>query len=277
MSVAWLRGGFVAAAAIILSWQLFFPPIVGQADQGDFTRMIGRFGYGAVDKSAEYAFLARKYVPDPNARLRVYEQVSSEYIFVGAAVLFNRVFSRDGSLDITIIGLVHMLAFLYAFYRLLLATGPLRAAPLIWILALLALTDVGYVAYWNSFYAEPASCIFFLLLLAESIAICRTQDVSNAQAIRWTLWAVLFVHGEAAECSARSPAGAVRVPAPCLDQIGSRGQHCDRKLARDLSGRRVHHHNQSGGRTCGRALTIKSSWRSSRNRRLRRRTHRLWA
>jgi hypothetical protein len=193
MSVAWLRAGFIAAAAVILSWQLFVRPIVGLADQGDFTRMIGRFGYGAVDKSAEYAFLARRYVPDPNARLRVYEQVSSEYIFVGAAVLLNKVVSKDGSLDITIIGFVHMLAFLYAFYRLLLATGPLRASPLIWILALLALTDVGYAAYWNSFYSEPASCIFFLLLLGESIAICRAQTASNAQAIRWALWAVFFV------------------------------------------------------------------------------------
>ena len=197
MSVAWLRAGFVAAAAVILSWQLFVRPIVGLADQGDFTRMIGRFGYGAVDKSAEYGFLARKYVPDPSARLRVYEQVSSEYIFVGAAVLLNKVvakvFSGDGSLDITIIGFVHMLAFLYAFYRLLVATGPLRAWPLIWIFALLALSDVGYAAYWNSFYAEPASCIFFLLLLGESIAICRAQQVSSAQAVRWALWAVLFV------------------------------------------------------------------------------------
>ena len=34
---AWLRAGFVAAAAVILSWQLFVRPIVGQADQGDFT------------------------------------------------------------------------------------------------------------------------------------------------------------------------------------------------------------------------------------------------
>jgi hypothetical protein len=195
--LARLRIGFVAAAAILISWQLFVRPIVGQADQGDFTRMIGRFGYGAVDKSAEYAFLARKYVPDANARLRVYEQLSSEYIFVGAAVLLNKavskVFSGDGSLDITIVGFVHLLAFLYAFYRLLLATESLRWAPFIWILALLALTDIGYVAYWNSFYAEPASCVFFLLLLGESIAICRPQAVSNAQAIRWALWAVLFV------------------------------------------------------------------------------------
>jgi hypothetical protein len=193
MLEARLRVGFVASAAIILSWQLFVRPIVGLADQGDFTRMIGRFGYGAVDKSAEYAFLARKYVPDPTARLRVYEQVSSEYIFVGAAVLLNKVVTRDGSLDIRIVGLIHMLAFLCAFYYLLVATGPLRTAPLIWILALWALTDVGYAAYWNSFYAEPASCIFFLLLLAESIGICRIPRISGAQAIRWALWTVLFV------------------------------------------------------------------------------------
>jgi hypothetical protein len=193
-----VRVGFVAAAAVILSWQLFFSPIVGLADQGDFARMIGLFGFGAEDKAAEYGFLARKYVPDPNARLRVYEQVSSEYIFVEAAILLNKVLSKDGNLDITIMGFVHMLAFLYAFYRLLVVTGPFRARSLswilvIWILALLALTDVGYAAYWNSFYAEPASCIFFLLLLAESIAICRTPEVASAQAVRWALWAVLFV------------------------------------------------------------------------------------
>jgi hypothetical protein len=193
-----VRAGIVAAAAIMLSWQLFFPPIVGLADQGDFARMIGLFGFGAQDKTAEYAFLARKYVPDPNARLRVYEQVSSEYVFVEAAVLLNKVLSKDGNLDITVMGFVHMLAFLYAFHRLLLVTGPFRAGsltwvPVIWILALLVFTDVGYAAYWNSFYAEPASCIFFLLLLAESIAICRTQDISAAHAVRWALWAFLFV------------------------------------------------------------------------------------
>jgi hypothetical protein len=188
-----MRAGIVAAAAIILSWQLFLPPIAGLADQGDFARIIGLFGFGAADKSTEYAFLAGKYVPDPNARLHVYEQATSEYMFAGAAVLLNKLLSKDGSLDITIMGLVHVLAFLYAFHRLLLATAPLRAGPLIWILALLILTDVGYAAYWNSFYAEPASCIFFLLLVAESITICRTGEVSTAQAIRWILWAFIWV------------------------------------------------------------------------------------
>jgi hypothetical protein len=185
-----VRAGFVAAAAIILSCQLFFPPIVGLADQGDFIRIVGRFGYTPEDKSTEYAFLTRKFVPDPRARVAVYEQVTSEYIFVEAAVLLNKVLSKDGKLDLTMIGFVHLIAFLYAFHRLLLAAAPFRV---MWVLALLILTDVGYAAYWNSFYAEPASCIFFLLLLSESISICRTEVVSSAQIARWTLWAILFV------------------------------------------------------------------------------------
>jgi succinate dehydrogenase hydrophobic anchor subunit len=183
----------VAAAALLIGWQLFVPPIVGLADQGDFARMIGLFGFGPADKTTEYAYVAGKYVPDPNARLRVYEQASSEYLFVEAAVLLNKIVSKDGSLDITVMGFVHLLAFLCAFWCVLRATGSVRAGPLLWILALLIFTDVGYVAYWNSFYAEPASCVFFLLLLAESVVICRVGEVSGAQAVRWTLWAFLFV------------------------------------------------------------------------------------
>jgi hypothetical protein len=170
-----LRWASVAVAAFILSWQLFVPPIVGLADQGDFARVIGLFGYGPADKTTEYAYVAGKYVPDPKARLQVYEQATTEYIFAAAAVLLNKLISQDGSLDIRVIGLVHLIAFLYAFHPLLI------------------LTDVGYAAYWNSFYAEPASLIFFLLLLAESIVTCGTAEVTTAQAIRWSLWAFLWV------------------------------------------------------------------------------------
>jgi hypothetical protein len=188
-----IRAGFVAAAAMLLSCQLFLPPIVGLADQGDFGRLVGRFGYRAADGSVEYGFLTRKFVPDANARQRQYEQINSEYIFAGAAVLLNKVTSKDGTLDLTLIGFVHVLAFLYAFHRLLQVIRPDRWGFLLWMLALLILTDVGYAAYWNSFYAEPATCIFFLLLLAESIAICRAHEVSSALAIRWALCAILFV------------------------------------------------------------------------------------
>ena len=192
--LAWI---VIAVAAAVLSYQLFIPSIVGLADQGDFARIIGTFGYAPEDRSATIAFVAGKYVPDPSARRSEWEQPSSEYLFVACAILLNKVISPDGRLDIVVIGAIHMLAFLAAFARLLLVTKQYRAGPVLWIIGLVALTDVGYAAYWNSLYAEPASCIFFLLLAAESIAICNSKQASPRQIALWTLWAILFVMAKA--------------------------------------------------------------------------------
>ena len=190
-----LRWAIVAAAAAILAYQLIVPPIVGLADQGDFARMIGRFGYGPQDKSPDLKFMyvARKYIPDPSNRHPDWEQFNSEYLFTGSAVALNGLVSKDGSLDVVLMGVVHGLAFLAAFARLLWVTRRFRAAPLLWIMGLVVLTDAAYTAYWNSFYAEPASCVFLLLLLGESIALWEAGETAVGPLARWTLWAVLWV------------------------------------------------------------------------------------
>ncbi len=189
-----LYAAVLAAAAAILTWQLFIPPIVGLADQGDFVRTIGRFSYGPMHHSAlEYIYVEPKYVPDPHYRSPYWEQANSEYIFVGAALLLNKLVSKDGAVDITVAGFVHALVFLAAFARVLWVVRRYRAYALIWILALVALTDAGYAVYWNSWYAEPASCFFFLLLLAEAIEIARMGQTTFASALRWSLWAALWV------------------------------------------------------------------------------------
>src|SRR5712671_2697417 len=104
--LAWI---VIAVAAAILTYQLFIPPIVGLADQGDFARIIGTFGYAPEDRSATTAFVAEKYVSDPAARKPEWEQPSSESLFVGCAILLNKLVSRDGRLDIVLIGVVHAL------------------------------------------------------------------------------------------------------------------------------------------------------------------------
>ncbi len=185
----------IAATVALLTVQLFIPPIVGLADQGDFRRTIGRFGYGPEQPAGDliYAFVAPKYVPDASFHLPEWEQFTSEYLFIAAALLLNKVVSTDGKLDIVVVGFVHTLAFLAIFVRLLLVTRNLRARAFVWIAALVMFPDAGYVAYWNSFYAEPASCLFFLLLLTESIAMCDCGSVSRAGLVRWSLSAVLLV------------------------------------------------------------------------------------
>jgi len=184
----------LAAAGAILTYQLFIPPIVGLADQGDFLRTIGRFGYGPQHHgSLEYVYVEPKYIPDPHYRSPYWEQANTEYIFVGAALMLNKLVSKDGALDITIAGFVHALAFMAAFARLLWVSRRGCAHTIIWIGALVALTDVGYAEYWNSLYAEPASCIFFLLLLAEGVEFAKAGETSAAGILRWSLWSVLWI------------------------------------------------------------------------------------
>src|SRR5260370_31310100 len=96
----------IAAAAAILTYLLFIPPVIGLADQGDFRKTIGRFGYGPQhsDGALNISFVERKYVPDPRFREINSEQMSSEYLFVMAALLANKVISKDGKLDLLVIG-----------------------------------------------------------------------------------------------------------------------------------------------------------------------------
>lgn len=134
------------------------------------------------------------------------EHFTSEYLFASAALAVNKVISRDGKLDIEVMGLVHALAFMGAFVRLLFVTRNLRARALIWIAALVILTDVGYVAYWNSFYTEPATCIFFLLVAAESTGMLG--GISRWRIARWCLWAAMLVWAK----SSNYPLAVVLVP-----------------------------------------------------------------
>lgn len=195
--LAQIRLSIWCAAAAILVFQLFVPPVIGLSDQGDFARVIGRFGYSRAEKDVPLSegYLSRKFVRDPHSRYPYLEQPTSEYIFVVTALAVNKVVSRDGSLDLTTIGAVHALAFLAAFWWLLRAIGLLRLRPaptvIIWAIAAIAFTDVGYVAYWNSFFSEPASAIFFVALLAESIAI-SARGPSRAALSRWCAFAALF-------------------------------------------------------------------------------------
>jgi len=180
------------AAAVVVGYQFLCPPIVGLADQGDFRRVVGKFGYGPEQPATYYAFVTLKYVRDPTYRWPEWEQLSSEDLFVGTAVLVNKVISKDGKLDIRVIGLVHALAFLAALAWLLHVTQGFRGKYYLWIAFLILTTDVARVVYFNTFYAEPASYIFCIFLLAEAIGLCQ-EGVSFARLARWLLWVFLFV------------------------------------------------------------------------------------
>ena len=143
------------AAALILFWQLMLPPVAGIADNGDFGKLLGRFGLGS-GKTFVYAD-TRFFFADENRYRSGF--CSSELLLIVPALAINRVISRDGFFDLRIMGAVHGWLFLLAVFLF----APLVDSAAIGLAALLLFTDFMYVGFFNSFYMDAASILFTLL------------------------------------------------------------------------------------------------------------------
>lgn len=200
----------LTVAAALVVWQLFFPPIIGLADQGDFLKLLGPLGYAPVPKGPEhkYSYVTRRYVEDPSYRTPRFEQLTSEIILARTAVALHNLFADRRAFDITLFGFLHMMLFLLALARLFYVTRALPMYGILWALILLVLTDTAYVAYWNSLYTEPSSCIWFLFLLAESITFCTSERIALGPLVRWNIFAILWIMAKTQNAPLCIPLGA---------------------------------------------------------------------
>lgn len=169
----------LSAAAIIIFYQLMVPPIVGLADNGDFWRVMKWEGLEYQkenDRDNLFYYIHRSYSIKPETRWRFY--VSSEIVLAQIGFLLNRLTTSRDLFDLRVIGFVHALSFLIALGVLLRASQglavPFRGWPS--IILLLFFCDVAYIAYFNSFYAEPASLIFLFLMFGFALKIAVQQE-----------------------------------------------------------------------------------------------------
>ena len=157
------RVAFVTCGAAILSWQLLLPPVVGLANNGDFSKTYGVFNMTAP-AADEVKFADTRYVFDPQAHYssRFY---SSEQLLLVPALALNSIFSKDGSFDLRFMGIIHAALLLYAAWLFppLLSDAPLLMRLIGYVLVLLIFGDVMYAAYLNSFYTDVAAYLFLLL------------------------------------------------------------------------------------------------------------------
>lgn len=136
-------------------WQLWVPPYIGLADNGDFGKVTGRYALAPQDPGpqATFLFFNRIWKADPSAFWL------SEYwgfeVWLAKLALW---IGGTNPFDMRWIGLIHALIFAVAAW---LWIGASRTANLAKIVIL---TDVAYVSYFQSFYFDAATIVFLVLL-----------------------------------------------------------------------------------------------------------------
>ncbi|MEP6995485.1 MAG: hypothetical protein ABI968_13250 [Acidobacteriota bacterium] len=187
----------IAASATVLAFQLLVPPIVGLADNGDFSRLALPTGLAHTSENAEerwfgwmqprFRLVAR--TPDPGGYR------SSEVLLVELAVRASRALGSTTAFDIRVLAALHILLLLAALGGLVSACRDLSAAAQVLAAALLVFffTDVGFVAPFNSLYSQTASFLFLMLTVAVAAHGLRRGRLAGPLLPAYFLCAALWI------------------------------------------------------------------------------------
>jgi hypothetical protein len=181
VEMSFSRRIFLFAAAAILVYQLMIPPVAGLADNGDFTKVTGRFDlFAPVHRIYEYIDTTYQIRPDKHW---VSDFISTEFLLVPPALWLNSLVSKTpGLFDLRLIGAVHGALFLLALWLF----APLLSDKARWLrwtvyaVVLVVFGDAAYVCGLNSFYMDEAAFLFLLLTVVFYLRMVRWNRKRDA-------------------------------------------------------------------------------------------------
>ncbi|WP_217597058.1 hypothetical protein [Cohnella sp. GbtcB17] len=178
---AWIALG---TAAAIIVYLLFVPPVIGVADNGDFNRVMGAAGIAYADAQESYADryfgYAHQFYHYGGFTSGGY--VSTHVLLVAIAGGIGRIIDSQ-TFDIRVLGFCYMVLMLAALWLLVRYAPRMRgkyltgaAAALVAAIGIVIFCDVGYTAYYQSFFGEPYALVATMLALGAAVAIASRVD-----------------------------------------------------------------------------------------------------
>ncbi|CAM3100248.1 hypothetical protein PALU110988_01385 [Paenibacillus lupini] len=194
---SWIRLEWlvVIAAVVVLLPLLFLSPI-GIANNGDFYRIMLAGGIDFADTGESYhdkyfGYFHAAYHYGP---FSVGSYISSQIVVVFAAGMIGRLMNAE-QFDIRILAFLYSLLYITALYVLVKYNkerSVLFNTALIFSMSLIFL-DIGYIAYFNSFFGEAVTLIFMLLTFGFALALTRVDKPSIWMQTAFFLSAVCLI------------------------------------------------------------------------------------
>jgi hypothetical protein len=183
--MAWIA---VIATAGLVIYLLMIPPVTGLADNGDFGRLMRITGFKYLNPNESYADRYFGYAHQHYAYGGYWGAgyVSTQVLLLAATGWIARIFNGQ-VFDIRWLGAVYTLLFMTAIF-LFVRFSPAIPNRKIATAAIAAITggsllfvfgDMGYLAYFQSFFGEPYALMGMLLAVASTVAMAAQEKPSG--------------------------------------------------------------------------------------------------
>jgi len=169
----------------LISWQIFVPPFIGLADNGDFPKVTGRLSIGPKGPYEKFNYFTSDYVHSPRYHWKG-KVILSEVAPAWLATSLVRNVTRSDSFDIRYLGAVHLALLALAYYLLLTLLRGFHLAVTLGVsgLALFIFTDAAYISYLNSFYSDVTAFLGLLLMVGSALHIMLDARPG------WKMWSI---------------------------------------------------------------------------------------
>jgi len=169
----------ICIIAAVLFRVLMVPPVTGVADNGDFDRIMNSVGLSHIpdDYDEKYFGYVNREYKITGGRLFDGGYISSEIPVVMLAVAVSGIVTGSEIFDIRFLSAIYSIVFIIGIYLILRSAGRISVAAFIplGVMLILVFTDIGYIAYFNSFYGEAVTVSFFILLAGAVLCIISSS------------------------------------------------------------------------------------------------------
>jgi hypothetical protein len=191
---AWREVLLLGLCAAVCSVQIFWPPFIGLANNGDFGRVFARFAISPPDVGERNFIYFVSGYDYGDQYLWKSDFKSSENLLAAPPILLAKALGAR-TFDIRWLGGLHLTLFLGAGWSLLLYLrrfGPAMQLVL-GTFCLCIFTDVAYVSYFNSFFTDTAALLGLLLMIPLALHLTEQEPARTATIWLFAAAALLFV------------------------------------------------------------------------------------
>ena len=185
---------------MIGSYILFLKPIIGVADNGDFSRIMSQNGLYHLSSNYEdtmFGYFNREYGIYKYANETTSTLFSTQSIFIKLAVFISKIFNNNNIFDIRFLSVIFLILHAIAGYLLVkVFTKDIKLQKFKYLIVglyIFIFCDIAYIAYFNSFYPQAVMITCFLLSVGILLYMMKFNKINLVNLILLSIVSLLFL------------------------------------------------------------------------------------